>query len=298
MELTIASGKGGVGKSTVASTLAIELHKRYSNVIAVDADADAPNLHLILGVDKWDREEALTSTAVAEIDYEKCTSCGVCKDICTFRAIKRIDDRYVVNDMLCEGCKACQFVCPEEAIKIKPSESGLIRIAVTKYGFPLISAKLYVGKANSGKLVMREKELAKEIGRGNVLRIVDAAAGIGCQVIASLAGSDLAILVAEPTPASLSDLKRVYALTRHFMIPVVLVINKYDLHLEHAKTIEEFADKEKIEVIGKIPYDERVPMSMAKLKPFIEEYPNSETTKSLLEIVDEGKFKGLTLIHI
>ena len=167
MEIVVASGKGGVGKSTVSSTLAIELHKKY-DLVAIDADADAPNLHLILGIEKWDEEEPLISASIAKIDYDRCTDCGLCMDVCTYDAIKLLEGRYVINELICEGCRTCQYVCPDKAISIRPVESGIVRRAVTKYGFPLISARLHVGKANTGKLVTREKDLAKELDKAYI----------------------------------------------------------------------------------------------------------------------------------
>ncbi len=157
-------------------------------------------------------------------------------------------------------------------------------MAKTSYGFTLISAELNVGKPNTGKLVTEEKELARKIGRNSSLTIIDSAAGIGCQVIASIAGSNLAILVVEPTPASFSDFKRVHKLAVHFRIPSVATINKYDINEGFLREIEEYTSQENIEILGYIPYDDNVPKSMVMLKPLIEAYPSSKASKALLEI--------------
>ncbi len=282
LEIVVASGKGGVGKSTVAATLAIHLSRRR-RLIAVDADADAPNLHLVLGVTDWSREEAFGEAMVAEILEEKCTRCGRCMEECPYGAIDLVDGKYVVSSVLCEGCLTCTLVCPVKgAIRRYGRVAGYIREASTRYGFPLISARMEPGRPNTGKIVSEEKERARRAAEENTLILVDSAAGIGCQVVSSLAGSHLAVLVAEPTPASFSDLKRVYTLTRHFMQPAVLVINKYDINEDFLPVIEDFAKENGVEIVGKIPYDDAVPLSIASMKPVIEAYPDSPASKALL----------------
>ncbi len=287
LELVIASGKGGVGKSTLSSTLALYLAKQGYNVIAVDADADAPNLHLIYGIDRWEIEEDYREAWIAEIDYDKCTMCGICAEICSYKAIKLIDNRYVINTIICEGCLTCSLACPKKAIRRRQITSGKIRIAKTPYGFPLVSAKLNVGRPNSGKLVTEVKNRAKELAREDTIIVVDSAAGIGCQVISSLAGAHAAILVAEPTPASFSDLKRVHMVTKHFLLPTGLVINKYDLNPHYTRKILEYAKQEHMDVLGIIPYDDNVPKAMAKMKPLVELYPQSPASIALLRIVSK-----------
>ena len=289
LELVVASGKGGVGKSTVASTIALFLKERGLRVIAVDADADAPNLHLVLGVEEWKKHRAYSEGRIAEIDPEKCIGCGECFNICPYSAIEKTPDgRYKVISLLCEGCLTCSLVCPVGgAIKRFTADSGELRVADTEYGFPLVSARLRPGRPNTGKLVTEEKTVAKEMASEDSVIVIDSAAGIGCQVIASLAGANLAVLVAEPTPASFSDLKRIHTLVRHFMQPSVLVINKYDLYPEYLNVIEEYAEKHGIEIIGRIPYDEVVPRSMALMKPLVKEFPDSPASKALLQAAEK-----------
>ncbi len=284
LEVVIASGKGGVGKSTLSSTLALYLSTKGYNIVAVDADADAPNLHLIFGVDKWEVEEDYREAKIAVIDYSKCINCGICAKECPYNAIKLVDNKYIVNTVVCEGCLTCSLVCPTKAISRVEVVSGKIRITKTRYGFPLISARLSVGRPNSGKLVTEIKNRAKSIASDNSIIIVDSAAGIGCQVISSLAGANAAILVAEPTPASLSDLKRVTALTRQFLIPAGIVINKFDVNPEYVDKIIEYAENEGLDILGLIPYDDNVPRSMAYRKPLVEIYPNSKASKALMEV--------------
>lgn len=290
MQIAIASGKGGVGKSSVAASLIYLLKDEYS-LIAVDADADAPNLDLLFGVEMWEEEKELIGAKVARINTSTCIRCGICAERCPYDCIKIVDGDYVVNELTCEGCGVCKLVCPVEGvITLEEVRSGIVRKTTTKYGFPLISAQLDVGRPNSGKLVTEEKEWAKRImkEKGIEHMIVDSAAGIGCQVIASLGGADVAILVAEPTPASLSDVQRAYKVVQHFREPAYLIINKADINPGFTG-LEEWAEKEGIPILGRIPYDRAVPESMSMLKPVVEAFPEAKASKAIVEIAETIK---------
>ena len=287
MQLAIASGKGGVGKSTVTASLLYLLKDEY-RLIAVDADADAPNLDLLLGVECWEEERELIGAKVARINTESCVRCGICQERCPYDCIKVVDGDYVVSELTCEGCNVCGLVCPVPGtITLEEVRSGVVRKTTTRYGFPLISAQLDVGRPNSGKLVTEEKEWAKklmgELGLEHM--IVDSAAGIGCQVIASLGGADVAILVAEPTPASLSDVQRAYRVVQHFRQPAYLIINKADFNPGFT-ALREWAESDGIPILGEIPYDRAIPESMSMLKPFVEAFPDSKAADAMREIAE------------
>ncbi|WP_297480626.1 ATP-binding protein [Thermococcus sp.] len=288
MQIAIASGKGGVGKSTITASLLYFLKDRY-RLIAVDADAEAPNLGLLLGVEEWEKEKEHIGAKVARINTETCVRCGICMERCPYESIY-IDNEgnYVVNELTCEGCNVCGLVCPVPGtITLEQARSGVIRKATTKYGFPIISAQLDVGRPESGKLVTEEKEWAKKIMEELNLEhmIVDSAAGIGCQVIASIGGADLTILIAEPTPASLSDVQRAYKVVQHFRQPAYLIINKADLNPGFTG-LWEWAEGEGIPIIGEVPYDRAIPKSMSMLKPVVEAFPESLASKALKEIAE------------
>ena len=289
IELAIASGKGGVGKSTLSATVAIHLSKKDKKVVAVDADADAPNLHLVLGTKKWLNEDSYSESMIARINQDKCIRCGECAKACTYKAIHRESDgRFTISSVMCEGCLTCTLVCPVKgAITRTKVESGKIKYTVTEYGFPLISASLNPGRPNSGKIVTEERERAKKIAKKDSIIVIDSAAGVGCQVVSSIVGVNMSILITEPTPASFSDLKRVLKLARHFMQPVALVINKYDINPKMTEELENFARENNIYLLGKVPYDPLVPKSMAEMTPIIVKYPNSKAAKALLKIAEE-----------
>ncbi len=284
MEIVIASGKGGVGKSTLTGSL-IALLKDL-RIAAVDADAEAPNLDIVLHVERWDEEREVISAKTATIT-DKCINCGLCNNVCIYEAIYVEDGMHKIKEYLCEGCAACKAVCPvDDAIVISDAVSGWIRTAYTPYG-PLVSAELDVGKPNSGKLVTEEKNIAKEwVKEGKAEHIiVDSAAGIGCQVIASLSGANKAILVAEPTPSSLSDLKRAFWLTQHFRIDSYLVINKDGINPGFTG-LEDFAEENGVPILGRIPYDPSIPRSLSAMRPLVEFSPNSPASKEIKRIAE------------
>ena len=288
MQMAIASGKGGVGKSTITASLLYFLKDRY-RLIAVDADAEAPNLGLLLGVEEWEEVREHVGAKVAKINPESCIRCGICYERCPYDSIHIDEDgNYFVNELTCEGCNVCGLVCPVKGtITLEPARSGVIRRATTKYGFPIISAQLDVGRPESGKLVTEEKEWAKKLMEELNLEhmIVDSAAGIGCQVIASLGGADAAILIAEPTPASLSDVQRAYKVVQHFREPAYLIINKADIN-PGFRALREWAEEEGIPILGEVPYDRAIPKSMAMLKPVVEAFPDSPASRALKEIAE------------
>lgn len=263
-KIVVASGKGGVGKSMLASAFAM-LFAKTKKIIAVDCDVDAPNLHLWLGQnEKWDKVEKISTNEMPIIDYSKCRSCGRCVNICAFEALEMIDNKLVLNKFFCEGCAACQVVCPEKAITMKSIKNARVRIKNDVGGFPLISAQLYPGQTGSGKVVEEIKSRAEDFDYQ--VMILDSPAGIGCPVIAAVRESDFALLITEPTPSGLSDLKRIIKIIDHFKIPFGVVINKWDINKDLSqKTKKEFKDK----LFGKISYDKRIFKAIAGLTPIL-----------------------------
>ena len=271
--ITIFSGKGGTGKTTVASCLALMLSKEQK-IVTADCDVDAPNLGLSLGLKEKDYSSfiKIRASEKAELIKEKCIGCKKCLNICSFNAIKwdKKQNIPIFDGLLCEGCGTCVIVCPENAIKLRKVENAIISVGKT-YGFSIVSGQLKMGESGSGRIVMEVKRKAMEIARKEnaELIIIDSAAGIGCPVIASLNGSDYVIAVTEPTPSALSDLKRGLKIVNHFMIPCGIVINKYDLNKEFSNKIELFAKKNKIPLLGKIPYDKEFVNALVNLKPAV-----------------------------
>jgi len=276
MKIVIISGKGGVGKSMLTSTLAMLFAERQK-IVAVDCDADAPNLAIWLNeIGKWNKIIPVITSARPEIDYQKCNGCGLCAKNCRFSAIKMIKGKPKVNPFLCEGCGTCEVICPKGAIKLKPVQNGEIKIKKTKYGFPLVSGQLYPGETGSGKVVTEIKKEAEKFEHS--LMIIDSSPGTGCPVIASLQDSNFAVLITEPTLSGFSDLKRVLKVVNHFNIPWSLVINKWDINPQMSSRIEKWASTK---FLGKISYDKKIFQAVSNLKPIL-----SSNLKAKAEIQD------------
>ncbi len=259
-QITVISGKGGAGKTTVTAMFAT-----LSNAVVADCDVDAPNLHILL---KPRIIEVIPFKGMkkARIVEEKCSYCGLCQELCRFDAIHE----FKVDLMRCEGCGFCYRACPEGAIEMVQIKRGEIYISKTEF-CDFVYALLDPGEENSGLLVTEVKKIAKRIANENGLDLIilDGAAGIGCPVIASLAEASLSLIVTEPTLSGFNDMVRVIKLSEHFKIRPVVVINKFDLNMEVTKKIEEFCEEHDIQIIGKIPFDESIPKQIAQLKiPF------------------------------
>ncbi|MBZ9569780.1 ATP-binding protein [Patescibacteria group bacterium] len=277
MKIVIASGKGGVGKSMLTSALAM-LFAKNQKVVAVDCDVDAPNLAIWLGgVKRWDKTLPVVTSAKPEIDLNKCNSCGICVENCKFEAMKMVNKNLKLNPFLCEGCGACEIICPVGAIKLKPVQNGEIKIKKTKYSFPLISGQLYPGESGSGKVVTEIKKEAEKFKQEVML--IDSAPGTGCPVIASLQGANFAILVTEPTPSGFTDLKRVLEVVNHFNISYGVVINKWDIYKNLSQKIEKWAGRK---FLGKISFDKEIFKAVANLKPILK--TNLRVKKEIKEI--------------
>lgn len=247
-ELTIISGKGGTGKTSILgafSTLA-------GHAVICDCDVDAANLHLLLRPTVREVND-FYGEKKAEITLEKCTQCGVCESLCRFKAIRQ----GIVNPYTCEGCSLCYHICPEKAVQMKQNLSGHWYVSDTDWG-PMVHAKLGIAQGNSGLLVNVVRKKAREIAKQRKIPLIisDGPPGIGCPVISSLTGTDVALIVAEPTVSGIHDLERIIQLALTFGCTTVICINKCNLDTDNFRFIEDLAQKFGIPVIGKIPYDE------------------------------------------
>lgn len=270
-QVVIISGKGGTGKTVISAAFCAIAQ----NKVIVDADVDAADLFLLLNPVTKEIYK-FSGGGKAVIYQDLCNQCGYCYDNCRFGAINK---KIIVDEIFCEGCGLCAKLCPNKAIKMRPSASGEWYISETQYG-PFVHAKLGVAEENSGKLVSTIKNQALKIANQNNSEwiIVDGPPGIGCPVIASLSGANLVLVVTEPTISGLQDAERVIKLAQHFGLQIKLVINKYDLNEKMANTIELYCAKQNIPVIGKIKFDPIIVNSVVAGKSFME-LPNMETTE-------------------
>lgn len=266
-ELVILSGKGGTGKTSITAALASLALERDLAPLCCDADVDAADLHLILTPDIC-KVRDFSGGHTASIHREHCTDCGLCLDLCRFDAIS---DDYQIDPFACEGCGVCSDLCPANAIEFKETVCGQWFESDTRFG-PFIHARLDIGQENSGKLVARVREearsLAEQTDRDFIL--TDGPPGIGCPVIASISQATAVLIVAEPTVSGLHDMKRVIELCRHFKLPAMVCINKYDLNPVQTLAIERYALEHQIRVVGRIGFDPIFTHAMIQEKTIIE----------------------------
>jgi MinD superfamily P-loop ATPase len=275
-QIVILSGKGGTGKTTVTAALA-HLASQEASIVLADTDVDAANLELVLSPrsetfgDQTQEGGEFAGGGVAVIDAELCTACDICAEVCRFEAIVPGDETYTVDEIGCEGCAACFYQCPVEAIEMQERMDGRWFRSQARYG-PLFHAHLFAARENSGKLVTlvkgRARLLATEESADYLL--VDGPPGIGCPVIAAISGADLTLLVTEPTVAGAHDLERVVGMARHFGIQAVVCINKYDLNPAKTEEIASWCAERGVPVVGRIPFDQAVTRAMVQGKPITE----------------------------
>ncbi|KOR25442.1 ATP-binding protein [Clostridium sp. L74] len=257
MDLVVLSGKGGTGKTTIATALS----EIYNDVIRVDCDVDASNFYMFYKGKDIEKND-FTGGKKANIDEDICIKCGKCKSICKFDAI----ENFKIDPFLCEGCGACTLICQPNAIKLEDEKTA--EIFITELDKGLISrAEMEVGSDGSGKLVTDLRKKAKKLNKDDKLTIIDGSPGIGCAVIASITGADAALIVTEPTVSGLEDLKRVVDLCKHFDVFTMVCVNKYDINKEMTVDIESFINEKGIKLVGKIPYDNTVMKSINELNP-------------------------------
>jgi MinD superfamily P-loop ATPase len=272
-ELVVISGKGGTGKTSLVASFAT----LAKSAVLADCDVDAADLHL-LAAPRVIRSQPFTGGKRAAINTNFCSACGRCQDLCRFGAIHLngpgnmvFAATYQVDPMACEGCGVCAWFCPNQAIQLDPAINGTWFVSDTRFG-PMVHARLGAGAENSGKLVSLVRTTAKQIAeeREMELVIIDGSPGIGCPVIASITGVDLALIVTEPTPSGLHDMQRVAELTRHFGIPAAVCVNKWDINPEMSSTIEAAAQQRGLAAVGRIRYDPAVTEAQIREKTIVE----------------------------
>lgn len=275
-ELTVISGKGGSGKTSVTASFAVLADNR----IIIDADVDAADMHLLLQP-TIEKEAEFKGGSKAWIDPELCIYCGDCLYRCQFNAIQ---PHFVVDEIACEGCGVCSYFCPVKAIEFNQKTCGKWFVSSTPHG-PMVHAKLGIAEENSGMLVSLLRKEAREIAtqRGYELMITDGPPGIGCPVIASVTGSDAVLVVTEPTLSGIHDMERVCELSRFLRVPAMVCINKHDINPEMSERIRQYAEQNGVKYVGSIPYDRAVTAAMVAGKPLVE-YSQGDAAQAVRDI--------------
>jgi MinD superfamily P-loop ATPase len=272
-ELVVISGKGGTGKTSIVGAFAT-LSER---AVLADCDVDAPDLAIVMSPFVL-RREPFSGGSQARIRTKMCAGCGTCMDVCRFGAISNdgpgneiVKKTFRVDPIACEGCGVCNRFCPTGALIFSPAINGEWFISSTRVG-PMVHAKLGIAQENSGKLINLVRTHARRIAveEGRSLILVDGPPGIGCPVIASVTGSDLVLVVTEPTLSGLHDFSRVADLTEHFGIQTLLLINKWDLNNELTSKLEVLAQRRNVRLVGRVSFDKAITQAQIRKQSIIE----------------------------
>lgn len=270
-ELVVISGKGGTGKTSLTASFAV----LAGHAVVADCDVDAADLHLLLSPRVTEHHEFFSGHG-ALIGEEACSGCGVCASACRFDAV-RVGGRraggpwFTIDPLSCEGCGVCVRLCPEQAIEFPVRLCGEWMVSETRCG-PMVHARLGAAAENSGKLVATVRREARRIAeeKRRPMIIADGPPGIGCPVIASVTGSNLVLVVTEPTVSGEHDLNRVLSLTRHFQIPTSVCVNKWDLNADMTERIEEGAKRAGARVAGRVQFDRAVTLAQMQERAVVE----------------------------
>jgi MinD superfamily P-loop ATPase len=285
-ELVVISGKGGTGKTSIVASFAALV----PGVVTADCDVDAADLHLVLSpVVK--RREPFVAGYTAVVRDDACRACDRCREVCRFDAVRteertngRRGPRYTIDPIACEGCGVCVHFCPENAVDLVDTVCGEWFVSDGRHG-PLVHARLGAAQENSGKLVTKVRTEAMRIAResGAALVLVDGPPGIGCPVIASVTGADLALIITEPTKAGLHDLGRAVELCRGLGARPAVCVNKYDINIEAARGVEDWCEARGLPVTGRIPYDDTFTSSQL-LGLSVVEHSHGPTAAAIIDL--------------
>jgi MinD superfamily P-loop ATPase len=271
MIISIASGKGGTGKTTVAVNLALSLE----NVQLLDCDVEAPNVHILLQPDTCRTRSVYT--VVPMILEERCDYCGRCAEFCAYNALFTTSDNVTVFSELCHSCGGCSLVCPRDAIVDEKKPIGTITTGSAK-GIELVYGELNVGEPMAVPLI---REVQKQIRRDKTV-LIDAPPGTACPLVASVYRSDYCLLVAEPTPFGLHDLKITVQVLRELNIPLGVVVNRAGIG---DRNIYTYCQKEDLPILLEIPFRRRIAELYSSGIPFVVEM--SEWTERFHQLLHD-----------
>jgi len=268
LKIAIASGKGGTGKTTIATNLALALANTGRTIQILDCDVEEPNCHIFL---KPEIESSSPVTVpIPKVIEEKCTGCGICAEVCEYNAIAVIKGKVLIFPELCHSCGACKLFCPEDAFIEVPRELGIVEEGKTN-GISFVHGLLNIGELMSPAVIRGVKEAA---GKPEVL-ILDSHPGTSCPVIEAVKDAEFILLVTEPTPFGLNDLELAVGMVRELKIPFAVAINRSDVGNEDVK---EYCSREGIEIILEIPDDRRIAEAYSRGEMVIQALPEYQKT--------------------
>jgi len=259
MIISIASGKGGTGKTTVAVNMALSL----KDVQILDCDVEEPNVHVLLQPKINETKPVYLSTPL--IDEEKCNRCGKCSDFCEYNALFVTPEKVLFFPQLCHSCGGCMLVCPKNAITEKNVEIGMVKTGVAE-GVELVFGELNVGEPMPVPVI---KAVKKQI-ESNKTVIIDSPPGASCPVVESVSGSDYCLLVSEPTPFGLHDLKIMVQVLEGLKTPFGVIINRAGIG---DKKTYDFCEEKGLPILLEIPFQRKIAGLYSRGIPFVVNMP-------------------------
>lgn len=288
-KIAVASGKGGTGKTTVATSLAVTMARKNQTVppLFLDCDVEAPNAHLYLKPDWLKRK--VVSMQIPEIDADQCIHCGLCADTCQFKALALVGEKVLVFPELCHGCGACSLVCPTNAISEKDNPIGVLESGSGLYGIQFARGVLNIGEPMAKPVISELKKWA--LPEQDQVMILDAPPGTTCSVVETIESADYLLLVTEPTPFGLHDLKLMLELARMMEIPHGVVINRHGIRND---SIEELCEQLGIPVLLTIPFQRKIAEGVSQGKHLVDIIPAFEEkfanlAQTILETIAANK---------
>ncbi len=285
MRIAVASGKGGTGKTTLATSMAVTLAQDHA-VWLVDCDVEAPNAHLFLNPTFNQKSDAVIR--IPKIDTQICTSCGICVQVCQFHALAKIDKTIMVFPQLCHGCGSCTINCPQKAITEIPNPIGTLESGTAMAGVQFSRGTLTISEPMPTPVIRQLKQSIKP-DRQTIV-IFDAPPGASCSVVETLRGVDFALLVAEPSPFGIHDLNQILGIVNEMKIPVGVVINRVGMA---GSQLEDFLKARKIPVLLRIPFSKKLARAIASGALLIDAMPeyNHQIRAMVEEIFASGTKK-------
>jgi MinD superfamily P-loop ATPase len=279
MIISVASGKGGTGKTTVAASLALSLAAELPTPpLFLDCDVEAPNAHLFLQPVLAELQEV--SLLVPSVDDTKCTYCGKCSEVCQYHAITVLGKKTLVFPQLCHGCGSCTTLCPEAAIREVPDRMGVIERGPALAGVSFARGVLDVGEPMAVPVIRQLLAWAQPEPGQVVLR--DAPPGTSCPVVAAVRGSDFLLLVTEPTPFGLHDLRLAVQVASELGIPAGVIINREN---GPYPDLDEFCANQHLPVMLRIPFERAIAEGVAQGKTLVHIHP--EIAERFLQMFDQ-----------
>ena len=264
--IAIASGKGGTGKTTIATNLACLIARMGKDVQYLDCDVEEPNGHIFL---KPDIEETQDVTiGVPEVETELCNGCGKCAELCQYSAIVCVKGKALVFEQLCHSCGGCMLLCPTGAIRERQKRIGVVDLGAAD-DVKFVQGRLDIGDIHTPALIKQVKRNAVDKG----MVIIDVPPGTSCPVIEAVKGADFVLLVTEPTPFGLNDLKLAVGMVRELKLPFAVVINRSDLG---DNRVHQYCLQESIKIILELPDDRRIAEAYSVGKMIVDVMPEYE----------------------